>query len=156
MKGKQRAWSFFSHTSIIIGMMFIVFFAIDRFNPAMEFLTSNLSRWLILVLALCAIINGFYAAVFLFQKQKRQEEKRNHPQTRAAYENGHMSQQKFTQPVYDSRGYLLQKRNMNGYISTQGYPVPLQRNVDRPIYEHPQHPSGRIGPEHRYQDSYRR
>ena len=86
MPDQQRIWGFFSHASIIIGMMFVVFFAIDQFNPAMEFLTSSLSKWLMLVLALCAILTGLYSAVFLFQKQKRRDEKRGHSQARQAYE----------------------------------------------------------------------
>lgn len=153
MRDKQRVWSFFAHTSIIVGMMFVVFFVIDRFNPAMEFLTSSLSRWLILVLALCAVINGFYAAVFLFQKQKRQDEKRDHQQARTNYDNGHMPQQRITPPVYDTRGYLPQQRNPYGNNPHQGYQVSPQRNFDRPIYEHPQFPSEQTEPERGYQDS---
>lgn len=75
MHKKQSLWGFFAHTGIIVGMMFVVFFIIDRFNPAMEFLTSEISKWLILLLALCAIGNGLYSARLLFQRQKRQEEK---------------------------------------------------------------------------------
>ncbi len=77
MQGRQRIWGFFAHTGIIIGAMFVVFFSIDRFNPAMEFLTSNLSKWLVLVLALCAITNGLFSAEHLFRIRKRREERRS-------------------------------------------------------------------------------
>ncbi len=73
---KQRFWGFLAHTSIIVGMMLVIFFVIDRFNPAMEFLTSNISKWLILLFALCSILNGLFSAVFLFQKQKQREGRR--------------------------------------------------------------------------------
>ena len=86
MQDKQRIWGFFAHTSIIIGMMFVVFFVIDQFNPAMEFLTSSLSKWLMFILAICAIFTGLYSAVFLFQKQKKRDEKRTHSQARPVYE----------------------------------------------------------------------
>lgn len=77
MRQKQSLWGFFAHTGIIVGMMFLVFFVIDRFNPAMEFLTSEISKWLILVLALCAVGSGAFSAVLLFQMHQRQEERMN-------------------------------------------------------------------------------
>ena len=86
MRDKQRIWGFFAHASIIVGMMFVVFFVIDRFNPAMEFLTSSLSKWLMLALALCAMISGLYSAIFLFQKQKRRDDKRSYAQEIPAFE----------------------------------------------------------------------
>ncbi len=76
MRDKQAIWGFFAHASIIIGMMFVVFFVIDRFNPAMEFLTSSLSKWLILLFALFSIGNGAFSAVLLFQRQRKREERR--------------------------------------------------------------------------------
>lgn len=81
MREKHTLWGFFAHAGIIVGMMFVVFFAIDRFNPAMEFLTSGLSKWLILFLAVCAVGDGLFSAVLLFQRQKRREER---SQARAA------------------------------------------------------------------------
>jgi hypothetical protein len=83
-------WGFFSHASIIIGLMLVVFFLIDRFNPAAGFLTSGLSQWLILLFAICATGNGLLSAQMLFQRKRRQEEKRQ-----AAHH---------TQPYGDSRG----------------------------------------------------
>lgn len=84
MQHKNRLWGFFAHAGIIVGTMFVVFFVIDRFNPAMEFLTSSISRWLILVLALVAVGNGIFSATLLFQRQQRQEEKRVAQRTPAA------------------------------------------------------------------------
>ena len=76
MQEKQRLWGFFAHAGIITGVMIVVLFVIDRYNPAMEFMTSELSKWLILLLALTAVGNGLYSAVLLFQRRKRQEERR--------------------------------------------------------------------------------
>ena len=153
---KQRFWGFLAHTSIIVGMMLVIFFVIDRFNPAMEFLTSNISKWLILLFAVCAILNGLFSAVFLFQKQRQREDKRSHPQTRVTYDHEHILQQRTTPPVYDPRGYLSRQRNQNGYIPTKRYPVSSQRNVDSPIYEHPQYSGEQSEPEHGYRGAYRR
>ena len=105
MQNKQRIWGFFAHTSIIVGTMFIVFFVIDQFNPAMEFLTSSLSKWLIFLLAVCALFTGLFSAVYLFQKQKRRDEKRSHPQARPTYEHERAPQERFAQPSYDPRAY---------------------------------------------------
>lgn len=76
MKEKQHVWEFFAHAGIIVGMMFVVFFVIDRVDPAMEFLTSSLGKWLILLLALIAVGNGLFSAVLLFQRQKRWQQRR--------------------------------------------------------------------------------
>lgn len=78
MRNKQQVWGLFAHTSIIVGMMFVVFFVIDQFNPEMEFLTSTISKWLMLFLSLCAIATGLFSAVVLYQSQKRRDEKRRH------------------------------------------------------------------------------
>ena len=75
MRGQQRVWGVFAHTGIIIGMMFVVFFVIDQFNPAMEFLTSSISKDLMLCLAIVSVIDGVFSAAMLYRKQKRQEEK---------------------------------------------------------------------------------
>ena len=72
---RHKFWGFLSHASIIVGMMFVIFFVIDRFNPAMDFLGSSLSKWLILVLALSALLNGLLSAVYLFQKRQRSLER---------------------------------------------------------------------------------
>lgn len=74
---QHRFWGFLSHTSIIVGMMFVIFFVIDRFNPAMDFLGSSLSKWLMLALAACAFLNGLLSAVYLFQKRRRSMERQS-------------------------------------------------------------------------------
>ncbi len=129
MLDKQRIWGFFAHTSIIVGMMFIVFFVIDQFNPAMEFLTSSLSKWLIFILAVCALFTGLFSAVFLFQKQKRRDEKRSHPQTRQIYEHERVPQEWFTKPNYDPRAYP-QGQQSKGAVSHPGYQTAQPRQAN--------------------------
>ncbi len=155
MQTKQNIWGFFAHTSIIIGMMFVVFFVIDRFNPAMEFLTSSLSKWLIFMLAICAIVTGLYSAVFLFQKQKKRDEKRNHPQTRTVYERGNVPHEQFAQPYFNPRSYP-QGQPANGAASHQGYQRDQLQQVNGRQQEFPRYfgTQSETGYEHR--DKYGR
>jgi hypothetical protein len=155
MQDKSRIWGFFAHASIIVGMMFIVFFVIDRFNPAMEFLTSGLSKWLIFLLAVCALFTGLYSAVFLFQKQKRRDEKRSHPQARPAYEKPDAPQERFAQPYYDPRGYA-QQRQMKGSASSQAQQSAYTRTVYGQPHESPGRQDTRSGTDYDRRESYRR
>ena len=43
---------FLRHTTVILALMFIVFLILDQFNPMMNFIDNNISRWLLA--ALCA------------------------------------------------------------------------------------------------------
>jgi len=52
------------HLTIMFGGMFVVFYVIDTMNTAMEFLTSDLSKKCILVLALLSITS---AAILIHQ-----------------------------------------------------------------------------------------
>ncbi|HRX57757.1 MAG TPA: hypothetical protein P5075_03185 [Eubacteriales bacterium] len=132
---KQRFWGFFAHTSIIIGMMFVIFFVIDRFNPAMEFLSSNISKWLILIFAICSILNGLFSAVFLFQKQKRHEEKRGNAPPRATPNQIHAAQRSFAQPQYDTHDNIQRQRTPKGRVNANGYPT-QQRPPEQRQYRH--------------------
>lgn len=68
---RHRIWNLLSHADIILSGMFLVFFCIDRVNPAMDFLGSALSKWLLLLFILCALGNGVCSAVHLFRKKRR-------------------------------------------------------------------------------------
>ena len=144
MRDKQRIWGFFAHASIIVGMMFVVFFVIDRFNPAMEFLTSSLSKWLMLALALCAMISGLYSAIFLFQKQKRRDDKRSYAQEKPTFEKERALPQRQVKPYLDSR--YPQQRQPNEYNPNQGYQADKARNRNAYPQEQPgysaQQPAG--------------
>lgn len=47
-----------AHCAIIISGMYIVFFFIDRVNPAMGFIDNDITKPLLLALSLLAIINA--------------------------------------------------------------------------------------------------
>lgn len=155
MQDKQRIWGFFAHASIIIGMMFIVFFVIDQFNPAMEFLTSSLSKWLIFVLAICALFTGLFSAVFLFQKQKRRDEKRSHPQARQLHENERVPQERFAQPSYDPRTYP-QGQPSKGAVSHAGNQPAQLRSANGYPQEFPRYFSEQPQAEYERRDTYNR
>ena len=73
---KHRIWNLFAHASVILSGMFCVFFCIDRVNPAMDFLGSALSKWLLLLFSICALVNGVCAAVHLFRREKHARSRR--------------------------------------------------------------------------------
>lgn len=60
------------HITIILSLMTIAFFIIDKFNEIMAFMTSEMSKWLFAVLALCAIITS----VCLIRSNLQEEERR--------------------------------------------------------------------------------
>ena len=45
----------FSHLTVILGFMFLVFLILDQFNPMMNFIDNDLSRWLLAGLCLGGI-----------------------------------------------------------------------------------------------------
>ena len=51
----SKARLLLSHMTVILGIMFIVFLVLDQFNPMMNFIDNNISRWLLLALCDCGI-----------------------------------------------------------------------------------------------------
>ena len=51
----SKAAGFFSHLTVIFGMIFLVFLVLDQFNPLMNFTDNRISRWLLAALCLAAI-----------------------------------------------------------------------------------------------------
>ena len=45
----------FSHLTMIFGIMFLVFLALDQFNPMMNFVDNGISRWLLAAFCLSGI-----------------------------------------------------------------------------------------------------
>jgi len=60
-----------AHCAIIISGMYIVFFLIDRVNPAMGFIDNDITKPLLLALALIAIINAIQVIAAERKKQLR-------------------------------------------------------------------------------------
>ena len=48
----------FSHLTVILALMFLVFLILDQFNPMMNFVDSGISRWLLAGLCLSGIIQS--------------------------------------------------------------------------------------------------
>lgn len=60
-----------AHCAIIISGMYIVFFFIDRVNPAMGFIDNDITKPLLLALALISIINAIQEIAAERKKLKR-------------------------------------------------------------------------------------
>lgn len=50
-----RIWELLCHITIVFSGMFLVFFCIDRFNPAMGFIDSDISKWTLLAFCLASL-----------------------------------------------------------------------------------------------------
>jgi predicted membrane channel-forming protein YqfA (hemolysin III family) len=68
---QHPVWNIFSHIAVIGSTMFLVFFLIDRVNPAMDFLTSELSKWCLFFFCLSALMTGLCSATYLFKREKK-------------------------------------------------------------------------------------
>lgn len=44
------------HATLILSLMMLVFFVIDRFNEAMAFLNNNLTKWLLFAFCLLVLV----------------------------------------------------------------------------------------------------
>lgn len=51
----NKAHAFFSHLTVILSLMFIVFLILDQFNPMMNFIDNGISRWLLAVLCVSGV-----------------------------------------------------------------------------------------------------
>ncbi len=60
------------HAVIVLSLMTLTFFSIDRVNPIMAFMTSELSKWVFALLA----VTGFFTAVLLIAAQWREDDRR--------------------------------------------------------------------------------
>ena len=72
MKFLRALSRFLPHLTIVLSLMTLIFFCIDRVNTAMAFMTSELSRWLFAVLAVCAVI----CSIMLVAAQWREDDRR--------------------------------------------------------------------------------
>ncbi len=67
MRGKL--FEVLSHATIILSVVFLTFFVIDRVNPAMEFIGSDISDWFLGAFCVIALWNGITAASFLYNRR---------------------------------------------------------------------------------------
>ena len=59
-----------SHTTIVFAGMFLVFFLIDRVNPAMEFISSEISKWVLLLFVISAPLQGVTTLMDIRYREK--------------------------------------------------------------------------------------
>ena len=59
------------HLTIILGLMTLTFFCIDRVNTAMAFMTSELSKWVFMALAVLAIFSATLLIGFQWREDAR-------------------------------------------------------------------------------------
>ncbi|MBQ8072368.1 MAG: hypothetical protein IJ231_01255 [Clostridia bacterium] len=62
----NKLYRLLSHTTFILALMFLVFLVLDQFNPMMNFIDNNISRWLLA--ALCGSGIGQSMLHWHFQK----------------------------------------------------------------------------------------
>lgn len=67
---QHPVWNALSHATVIGSAMFIIFFLIDRVNPAMDFLGSDLSKWFLLAYCIASFITALCSAIYLFKRKK--------------------------------------------------------------------------------------
>ena len=60
------------HVAIVMSLMYVVFFCIDRVNSAMAFIENDITKWLLLALCLVSIAE----AVLLIADGRRRERRR--------------------------------------------------------------------------------
>ena len=61
----------FSHLCVIFSIMFLVFLILDQFNPMMNFVNNDISRWLLA--GLC--ISGMGQSILRWRMEKKEVSK---------------------------------------------------------------------------------
>ena len=64
----NKAQRFFSHLTVILSLMFVVFLILDQFNPMMNFVDNGISRWLLGALCVSGIIQSVCSAAWIGRK----------------------------------------------------------------------------------------
>ncbi len=72
---KLLIWEILTHATLVLSAMFLTFVIIDRFNPAMEFIGSDVSDWFLLAFALCALVSSILSAMKIYRHKKQDYEK---------------------------------------------------------------------------------
>lgn len=78
---KNRLWNLFAHGTIVLSVVFLILFIIDRINPMMGFIGSDQGDWLLLLFCLTALTNGLLTAAYIIKRK-------NHVRRRGM-EDGH-------------------------------------------------------------------
>ena len=54
----NKAAAVLTHLTVILSFMFVVFLILDQFNPMMNFVDNDVSRWLLCILCLSCILRS--------------------------------------------------------------------------------------------------
>lgn len=71
------------HLTIILSLMLLTFFVIDRVNSAMAFMTSEMSKWLFMAIAVCAIFTSIFAIGGQWREDAREAKRELKQQAKA-------------------------------------------------------------------------
>lgn len=74
----KALFSLIPHAMIVISLMMITFYITDRYNRAMAFINNDITKALLLVLAVLAIVQSVY--VIYSERRKKWEEYRSSTQ----------------------------------------------------------------------------
>ena len=65
----NKVQTIISHLTVILSLMFAVFLVLDQFNPMMNFVDNNISRWLLAALCLSGIVQSVCSAAWNGRKE---------------------------------------------------------------------------------------
>ena len=65
------------HITLVLSLMTITFFVIDRVNTGMAFMTSELSKWVFFALALFALVGSLTLIGYFWRDEARAARKRS-------------------------------------------------------------------------------
>lgn len=80
MRDLRNILTLVPHVSIVISGMMIVFFIIDRFNDAMGFMESDVTKVLIFILSISAITTAVLAMVYRTRLEEATDDRRRESQ----------------------------------------------------------------------------
>ena len=58
----------FAHASMLLSIIVLVCFVLDKFNDAMDFMTADISKWLFAVTAAVSIISAILTIINLWKR----------------------------------------------------------------------------------------
>ncbi len=66
----KKLQAFLAHCNVVFGLVFIVLIVLNKFISGMQFLSSAVTRWFLLIFCLCAIALGVVTVV-LYRRARR-------------------------------------------------------------------------------------
>jgi hypothetical protein len=65
----SKVLTILSHLTVILSLVFAVFLILDQFNPMMNFVDNDISRWLLAALCFSAIMQSVCSAAWNGRKE---------------------------------------------------------------------------------------